>query len=285
MSTYETSGLLRAARDKIDQIDDRILDLLRERAAIVCDVADAKRKAGEESRSAFRPVREAQVLRRLYRQATDGGGPDFGGLARIWREIMAAGLSQQAPVSVGVPRLDGERDSELRSLARQQFGGGCEISVYPAIGSLYVAVRKHPNLLGIVPSLSDYLALSSGQSDVLPIFASLPFWGAKPGGRAFAFGHVRLEPSGDDITLISVLLPSGAGSRGCCDALASYGIAAERSASSGTRAALSIEGFWADGKRRELLEQALGDTCSDWALIGAYARPLNTGGTLPGDGP
>ena len=81
--------------------------------------------------------------------------------------------------------------------------------MYPAVGALYVAVRKDPNLIGIVPSLSAYLSLISGQAEVPPIFASLPFWGAEPRGRAYAFGHVSLAPSGDDVTLVSAALMPG----------------------------------------------------------------------------
>ncbi len=274
MPTDSSSRLLAEARVRIDGIDDRIVDLLRERAEIVQRVSDAKRKAGEESRSAFRPEREARILRRLYRMASEGAGPDFEGLARIWREIMAAGLMQQAPISVGVPRLEGERDLEVRHLARQQFGAGCSISVYRAMGALYVAVRKDPNLIGIVPSLSDYLALASGQSDAPPIFASLPFWGEEAGGRAYAFGHVYPEPSGDDVTLISVSLLGGSGLRECSGILRETGISAENRVSSGTRAVLSLDGFWADEKNRKLLDRALGECCGDWSLLGVYARPL-----------
>ena len=277
MTAPATAQLLAEARAKIDQIDDRIFELLRERALIVGDVAEAKRKAGEDCHSSFRPEREAQILRRLHRNASEAGGPDFEGLARIWREIMAAGLWQQSSVAVGVPQIAGERGLELRRIAREQFGGGCQIQVYPALGALYVAVRKDPNLIGILPSLSAYLSLSSGQSDVLPIIASLPFWSEDAGSRAFAFGHVRLAPSGDDVTLVSVSLQSGVGTRGCSVSLAAKGISAAHCASSGSRVALSIDGFWAEGKPREALNAALHECCSDWALVGAYARPLAVG--------
>ena len=274
MTASGTAPLLAEARVKIDAIDDQVFDLLRERAVIVGEVAKAKQKAGEESRSAFRPEREAQILRRLHRRVSSSNGPDFEGLARIWREIMAAGLLQQAPVVVGVPQIAGERGLELRQLAREQFGSGSRLHVYPAVGALYVAVRKDPNLIGIVPSLSAYLSLISGQAEVPPIFASLPFWGAEPRGRAYAFGHVSLAPSGDDVTLVSAALMPGVGSRGCSVSLAGKGISATQCAASGSRALLSIEGYWADGRPMEALDSALRECCTDWSLAGAYARPL-----------
>ena len=275
MTASTTVQLLAEARAKLDQIDDRIFDLLRERAQIVCEVAEAKQRAGEESRSAFRPEREAQILRRLYQRACDAGGPDYDGLARIWREIMSAGLVQQAPVAVGVPQVSSERGLHLRRLAREQFGGSCEIHVYPAMGALYVAVRKDPNLIGIVPSLSTYLSLISGQVEIPTVFASLPFWGVEPGGQAFAFGHVRLAPSGDDITLVSISPRSGVGLGGCSALLSARGISAVHSASAGGRAVLSIEGYWADDRASQTLDTALRECCNDWRLIGMYARPLH----------
>ena len=52
-------------RSQIDAIDDRILTLLGERAAVVSDVARAK---GEAGLPAYDPDRERAILERLARQ-------------------------------------------------------------------------------------------------------------------------------------------------------------------------------------------------------------------------
>ena len=279
MSVAATGGALDEARRAIDCIDDRMFELLRERAALVDRVTAAKRMAGEEGRPALRPEREAQVLRRLYRRSAEAGDfdADFDATARIWREVMAAGLSRQAPVSVGLLPAEGETGQALPALVRQQFGGGCRIHAYPAAGDLFAAVRRQPNLVGVLPGLAAYLAVASGQAEALPVFASLPFWGAGARDRAFAFGHVRLAPSGDDVTLVAVALHAGMTAREPAAALAAAGMEVAHRLTAGSRALYAVAGYWAEGEPRAALDRVLAG-CGDWELVGAHARPLPESG-------
>lgn len=189
-------------RARIDEIDERLLDLLRQRAEIVDEVARAKRLAGEERRSAFRPEREAAVLRRLRRRVQEEGGPSFEGVARVWREIMAAALLQQEPVTVGLPAAAKGDAQELRALARNHFGGGAKLTEHGDMTRLYRAVERDPALLGVTPNLGTYAeAAAAGDGEGCRIFAALPFWGAvRP--QAYAFGHVSLAATGDDVSVL-----------------------------------------------------------------------------------
>lgn len=276
MGSTDSSGLL-GARARIDRIDDRICRLLRERAEIVECVAAAKRRAGEEGRSAFRPEREAAVLRRLWAQAKADGGPSFEGLARVWREIMSSALLQQEPVEVGVP--GGTRARELRALARNHFGGGAKLETFPGMGALYRAVRDNPALLGLAPDARRYQRSAALDANPPRIFAALPFWGARV-PSAYAFGHVRLAASGDDFTLVHLRLRGRVGLVSLVMQLTAHGLAVAVEELPARAAILQVEGFWADEAGEARLDAALAGGVRDWRLLGACARPL---GVLPGE--
>lgn len=84
---------LAEVRREIDAIDDRLLALLDARFAAVARVRAAKQAVEGPGRAAFRPAREAEVLRRLTAQ---GGGhvpPEV--ILRLWRIIMGAATQMQ----------------------------------------------------------------------------------------------------------------------------------------------------------------------------------------------
>src|SRR6476646_7932850 len=72
---------LLALRARLDELDDQIHDLLIERAKVVENVA----RSGKAS--AFRPGREAAILRRLLARHSGQLAPQT--LVRMWREMLA----------------------------------------------------------------------------------------------------------------------------------------------------------------------------------------------------
>ena len=91
-------------RKEIDAIDDAMQDLLQKRTELVVEVAEAKARAasaaGKGSFVAFRPGREAEVIRRLAERHK--GALPLRVLIRLWREIMAAMTRIQGPFRVDV---------------------------------------------------------------------------------------------------------------------------------------------------------------------------------------
>ena len=69
-------------RRRLDEIDDRMHDLLIERAEIVSMVAQSKR---DGQLPAFQPGREAEIIRRLV--GRHRGDFPVATLVRMWREI------------------------------------------------------------------------------------------------------------------------------------------------------------------------------------------------------
>lgn len=77
-------------RKEIDDVDDRIYDLLKTRAELVLKIAEIKRCKNLPS---AQPGRENEIIARLQALATGPLPPEA--IERIWREIMKAMLRLQ----------------------------------------------------------------------------------------------------------------------------------------------------------------------------------------------
>ena len=109
-----------ALRAELDRIDDALHDLLMQRARVVEQVA----KSGK--RSAYRPGREASIVRRLLRRHTGALPPQT--LVRIWRELLAGTTAMQGPFAVAVCEPDG--GAGFTQAAREHFGALTPLHAY-----------------------------------------------------------------------------------------------------------------------------------------------------------
>ena len=200
-----TAPPLEHLRAEIDRIDQDILDLLIARSAVVRRIGEVK---GDrlDGRSALRPAREAQILRRLAERA--GGRFPAQVLVRMWRELIAAQTRLQAPLSVAVFAQE-ESALQVWDLARDHFGSATAmIPVDRALqalrslgdGSATVAVLPLPH-----DDESWWVSLMSDREVRLRVFAQLPFVSSHGDEvRALAIGPLEIEPSGDDLALLAI---------------------------------------------------------------------------------
>src|SRR5947209_11048883 len=103
-------------RREIDRIDEAMHRLLMERGDIIDRLIATKNTA--ESGSAFRPAREADMMRRLV--ARHRGILPLDTAESIWRVIIATFTYVQAPFSVHAALSAGE--AAMRDTARFHFG-------------------------------------------------------------------------------------------------------------------------------------------------------------------
>jgi chorismate mutase/prephenate dehydratase len=95
MAEPKVNPELLVLRERIDQVDGQLLDLLNQRAALAQEVGELKKKEGSV---VFRPEREAQVIDGLKSR---NRGPLKGeSVAPIWREIMSACRALETPTRV-----------------------------------------------------------------------------------------------------------------------------------------------------------------------------------------
>ncbi len=201
---------LDALRDEIDDVDDRIHDLLMRRAEIADLVGASKRRqALNGTPQLFRPAREARVLRRLL--ARHRGPLPRRVVQDVWRSIIAGNLLLQGRMSVAVmpgasrafardhfgPFIDLHEESSPSGALAAVDGGKASVAVLPFPDSADQSSQWWPALLRL-PTL--YIA---GQIPVLRS-ASAPT-------AALVAGQVP-EASDVDLTLLlvrSAAIPAG----------------------------------------------------------------------------
>ena len=89
---------LQNIRNKIDIIDNKIHDLLIERAEIVEKVVEEKRKYKEANLVVYRPSREHEILVRIIRRHK-GNLPEKS-LINIWRNLISSYINMQAELTL-----------------------------------------------------------------------------------------------------------------------------------------------------------------------------------------
>jgi chorismate mutase len=161
-------------RKEIDRIDETMHQLLIERGEII-DRLIAVKRSEETGGSAFRPAREAEMMRRLARRHK--GILPLDTVESIWRVIIATFTYVQAPFSVHADLSAG--DALMRDSARFHFGFTVPFVGHMGAASVVAAVAESKGDLGLVPALAVAGAgawWSALEFDSAPkIIARLPF--------------------------------------------------------------------------------------------------------------
>ncbi|MDW5376750.1 prephenate dehydratase [Halomonas sp. HP20-15] len=141
----DTSINLDELRERIDEIDTQILQLISERAQCAQRVAQVK-TAGDPQAVFYRPEREAQVLRRIM--ALNPGPLDAEEMARLFREIMSACLALEQPVKVAYLGPEG---TFTQQAALKHFGESARSLPMAAIDEVFREVEAGAVNYGVVP--------------------------------------------------------------------------------------------------------------------------------------
>lgn len=127
-------------RGEIDRVNDRILELLNERARYARAIGTLK--VGQ----AYRPEREAEVLRRMKER--NPGPLSDETVAFLFREIMSACLALERPITVAYL---GPPGTFSESAAMKHFGLAAVTRAMPSIDEVYRAVESGAADFGVVP--------------------------------------------------------------------------------------------------------------------------------------
>ncbi len=130
-------------RKKIDEIDDRLVDLLNERARIVIDVGNIKKT---EKLDLHSPSREREILDRLAARNKGPFPPDT--LKAVYREILSSSLSLERPLKVAYL---GPRATFTQEAAMQQFGYAAQYVPVESIRDVFTEVERGRADYGVVP--------------------------------------------------------------------------------------------------------------------------------------
>ncbi len=198
-------------RVEIDDVDDRIHDLLMRRAEIASMVGESKRKqAGDGTPRLFRPAREARVLRRLL--ARHHGPLPRAVVQDVWRAIIAGNLLLQGKMIVAATSGVSAR------LARDHFGSCVGLQEAPAAGAALDAVSQGRAAVAVLPFPGCPASNGSAwwpalaEHPGLHIVGQIPVFRSASSPTAALVAEQAPEPSDVDVTLVlasAATLPSG----------------------------------------------------------------------------
>jgi chorismate mutase / prephenate dehydratase len=273
---------LEELRRQLDGIDDKVHDLLIERAGIVTMIAASKQNSSQPS---FQPAREAQIVRRL---AGRHRGPlPLPSLVRIWREMLAATVRLQSPFAVAVYA---PAEAPLYwDLARDHFGSHSAMTALGSIGQVIRAVTDGNAAIGVLPMPDEADAdpwwpqLASADEAAPRVVARLPF-GARGnarsnGGDAVAVGCFPQQPTGEDRTLFVTETAAGLSRARTFGILSGLGLECTFFAAfeqgQGAVNLVEVDGFVPLGDPRlDGLREQLGPALHRLLPFGGYALPL-----------
>jgi chorismate mutase len=158
-------------RKEIDRIDESMHRLLMERGDIIDRLIAVKKS--QDTGSAFRPAREAEMMRRLVKRHK--GILPLDTVESIWRVIIATFTYVQAPFSAHADFSAG--DASMRDSARFHFGFTVPLVPHMGAAAVVAAVSSSKGDLGLVPAIASAGAWWTAlEFDAAPkIIARLPF--------------------------------------------------------------------------------------------------------------
>ena len=139
---------LTSLRDRIDAIDDQLLQLFNQRAECAVKVAEAKKRDRQEGQALdfFRPEREAQVIQRI-KDANSGPLSDKEA-GRLIREVMSACLALEQPLTIAYLGPEG---TFTQAAALKHFGHSVDTLAMSGIPEVFAAVQAGHANFGLVP--------------------------------------------------------------------------------------------------------------------------------------
>ncbi len=207
------SKTLDEIRQRIDALDDRIHDTLMERAALVLQVGEEKRKKNIQI---VQPAREARMVRRLL--ARHSGVLPQMAVVRIWRELVGAVSLLQTGLKVVVSVPEGNQD--IWDLAKDYFGSCLPMQRNNAPMQAIAAVKEDKATFAVVPWPQDnddqpwwtFLGpnngATNGPGEPLRIIIRLPHGedpdNKNPDVRALVVSKAGFDESGEDRSFLMI---------------------------------------------------------------------------------
>ncbi len=151
-------------RRRIDDLDERLVEVLNERARVVVEIGKAKRTGGTPI---YAPHREREVLERAIKASEAAGGPlSARTIEAIYRELMSGSFALELPLRVGYL---GPAGSFSHVAAVRHFGSSVEYDDLHQIEHVFEEVAAGRCNYGLVPYEN---SIGGGVTDTLDAFQS-----------------------------------------------------------------------------------------------------------------
>ncbi|GLK85420.1 chorismate mutase [Ancylobacter defluvii] len=149
-AAVDPAAALVGLRSEIDRIDAAMHALLIERGEIIDRLVEVKRARAAEGGSAFRPAREAAMMRMIVDRHR--GILPLDTVEGIWRVIISTFTYVQAPYAVHADLASGE--AAMRDTSRFHFGFTVPFVAHMGAGAVVSAVAGSKGDLGLVPAFA-----------------------------------------------------------------------------------------------------------------------------------
>ncbi len=136
---------LHDVRNRIDTLDEKIQELISERARLAWTVRESKGQL-EHAVDYYRPEREAEVLRAVIER--NKGPISDTEILRLFREIMSVCLAQQEPLKVAYLGPEG---TFTQQAVNQHFGHSVMALGLTGIDDVFAQVQANEADFGVVP--------------------------------------------------------------------------------------------------------------------------------------
>jgi chorismate mutase/prephenate dehydratase len=141
MDDEELNGRIAPLRARIDAIDDELLRLYNERAAIAQQVGKLKGAA-----VAYRPEREVEIIRRML--AANSGPLTAEMVGTLFKELISACMAIERPLSVAYLGPEGTFSHEA---TLKHFGQAASLTACAGIDEVFRAVETEQTAYAVVP--------------------------------------------------------------------------------------------------------------------------------------
>ncbi len=130
-------------RSRINDLDEQILHLLNQRAAVALRIGELKQ---QKELPYYVPEREAEIIDRVLR--LNPGPLAAEAIRAVWREILSASLALEHPLLVAYL---GPPDTFTHQAATLHFGSSARFGPRQSIAEIFDAVEKVHAEFGVVP--------------------------------------------------------------------------------------------------------------------------------------
>lgn len=134
---------LEKLREKIDNIDEKLIELLNNRAEIVLDVGKVKDKS---LKNYFAPARQVQILQRLKEKSNGPYPPEA--IDHIFTAIFSSSIALESQLQIA---YFGDAGSFTHQAAITKFGPALTFKPFHTIQDVFEAVKKKWVEFGVVP--------------------------------------------------------------------------------------------------------------------------------------
>lgn len=134
---------LQPIRQRIDQLDQQLVELLNQRLGLAAEIGKVKRSSGGQI---YVPEREDAVLRKVC--SMNSGPIKDPALKAIYREIMSAAIALEKPLLIAYL---GPEATNTHAAAMKKFGASVDYHAMATISDIFTAVEKGEADYAVIP--------------------------------------------------------------------------------------------------------------------------------------